>query len=47
MAHAKILFKSANLKLIKVENHANENPLKYSEKIEYVGHRLLYPIIKK
>ncbi len=42
-----ILFKSANLKLIKVENHANENPLKNSEKIAYVGQRLMYPIIKK
>ncbi len=32
---------------IKVEYHANENPLKYSEKIAYVGQRLMYPIIKK
>ncbi len=32
---------------VKVEYHANENPLKYSEKIAYVGQRLMYPIIKK
>ncbi len=30
----------------KVEYHANENPLKYSEKIVYVGQRLMYPIKK-
>ncbi len=32
---------------LKVEYHANENPLKHSEKIAYVGQRLMYPIIKK
>ncbi len=32
---------------VKVEYHANENPLNNSEKIEYVGQRLMYPIIKK
>ncbi len=32
---------------IAVEYHANENPLKNSEKIAYVGQRLMYPIIKK
>ncbi len=31
----------------KVEYHANENTLKNSEKIAYVGQRLMYPIIKK
>ncbi len=31
----------------KVEYHANENPLKKSEKIAYVDQRLMYPIIKK
>ncbi len=31
----------------KVEYHVNENPLKYSEKIAYVGHRLMNPIIKE
>ncbi len=30
----------------KVEYHANENPLKKSEKIAYIGQRLMYPIIK-
>ncbi len=33
--------------LLKVEYHANENSLKNSEKIAYVGQRLMYPIIKK
>ncbi len=33
--------------IIKVEYHANENPLKQWEKIAYVGQRLMYPIIKK
>ncbi len=33
--------------MIKVEYHANENPLKNSEKIAYVGQRLMYPIMKK
>ncbi len=32
--------------IIKVEYHANENPLKKLEKIGYVGQRLMYPIIK-
>ncbi len=32
---------------LKVEYHANENPLKDSEKIAYVGQRLMYPIIIK
>ncbi len=32
---------------LKVEYHANENPLKKSEKIAYVSQRLMYPIIKK
>ncbi len=36
-----------NSMAINVEYHANENPLKYSEKIAYVGQRLMYPIIKK
>ncbi len=27
----------------KVEYHANKNPLKYSEKIAYVGQRLMFP----
>ncbi len=31
----------------KVEYDATENPLKNSEKIAYVGQRLMYPIIKK
>ncbi len=31
----------------KVEYHANENPLKKSEKIAYLGQRLMYPMIKK
>ncbi len=31
----------------KVEYHANENPLKNSEKIAYVDERLMYLIIKK
>ncbi len=31
---------------IKVEYHANGNPLKDSEKIAYVGQRLMCPIIK-
>ncbi len=29
--------------ILKVEYHANENPLKYSEKIAYVGQRLNPP----
>ncbi len=32
---------------LKVEYHAYENPLKNSEKIEYVGQMLMFPIIKK
>ncbi len=28
--------------MIKVEYHANENPLKNPEKIAYVGERLMY-----
>ncbi len=32
---------------IKVEYHANENPLENSEKRRYVSQRLMYPIIKK
>ncbi len=32
---------------LKVEYHANENPLKKSEKIAYVGQRLMYPLIKQ
>ncbi len=32
---------------LKVEYHANENPLNNSEKIAYVGQRLMYPIINK
>ncbi len=36
--HRKVYFKG--------EYHSNENPLKYSEKIAYVGQRLIYPIIK-
>ncbi len=31
----------------KVEYHANENPLKNSEKTAYVGQWLMYPIKKK
>ncbi len=31
---------------ITVEYHDNENPLNNSEKIAYVGQRLVYPIIK-
>ncbi len=31
----------------KIEYHANENPLKHSEKIAYVGQRLMYPTMKK
>ncbi len=40
---------SFNAKMIsfKVEYFANENQLKHSEKIAYVGQRLMYPIIKK
>ncbi len=34
-------------KRFKVEYYANENPLKHSEKIAYVGQRLMYPIMKK
>ncbi len=30
----------------KVEYHANDSPFKNSEKIAYVGQRLMYPIIK-
>ncbi len=33
--------------IIKIEYHANEIPSKYSEKIAYVGQRLMYPIKKK
>ncbi len=32
---------------VKVEYHANENPLKILKKIAYVGQRLMYPIIKR
>ncbi len=32
---------------LKVEYHANQNPLQNSEKIACVGQRLMYPIIKK
>ncbi len=32
---------------IRVEYHANYNPLKISEKIAYVGQQLMYPISKK
>ncbi len=35
------------LEWIKVEYHANENQLKNSEKIAYIGQRLMYSIIKK
>ncbi len=35
------------IRCIKVEYHANANPLKNSGKIAYVGQRLMYPIIKK
>ncbi len=35
------------LLIIKVEYHANENPLKNVKKIAYVGQRLMYPVIKK
>ncbi len=31
----------------KVEYHANENPVENSEKIAYVGQRLMYPINKQ
>ncbi len=31
----------------KVEYHANQNPLKISEKIAYVDQQLMYPMIKK
>ncbi len=31
--------------LFEVEYHANENPLKNSEKIAYFGQRLMYPLI--
>ncbi len=30
-----------------VEYHTNENPLTHSEKIAYVGQRLMYSIINK
>ncbi len=33
--------------MFKVEYHANENPLKYSEKIAYISQMLMYPIITK
>ncbi len=33
--------------MLKDEYHDNENPLKYSKKIAYVGQSLKYPIIKK
>ncbi len=33
--------------LLKVEYKANENPLKNSKKITYVGQRLMYALIKK
>ncbi len=36
-----------NLAHLKVEYHSNENPLKHSDKIAYIGQRLMYPIIKK
>ncbi len=36
-----------NLAHLKVEYHSNENPLKNSDKIAYIGQRLMYPIIKK
>ncbi len=35
------------MSLFKVEHHANDNSLKISEKMAYVGQRLMYPIIKK
>ncbi len=35
------------IEMFKDEYHANENPLKNSDKIAYVGQRLMYPIIKK
>ncbi len=31
---------------IKVEYHSNQNPLKNSEKIAYVGQGLIYPIME-
>ncbi len=30
--------------MFKVEYHVNENPLTISEKIAYIGQRLMYPI---
>ncbi len=33
--------------VIKVDYHANENPLRNSENIVYNGQRLMYPIINK
>ncbi len=33
--------------MVKVEYHANENPLKKSKKIAYVGQRLMYLIMKQ
>ncbi len=38
---------NANVLTFKVEYHDNENPLIKSEKIAYVGQRLMYPVIKK
>ncbi len=38
---------SVHLCIVKVEYLANKNPLQISEKIAYVGQRLMYPIIKK
>ncbi len=35
------------ISIIKVEYHANENPLNNYEKIAYVSQRLMYPINKK
>ncbi len=33
--------------IFKVEYHGNENPLKKSEKIAYVGQRVMYPTIQQ
>ncbi len=40
----------SSLDILKVKYHANaenENPLKNLKKIEYVGQRLMYPIIEE
>ncbi len=44
--HASCMCFHGHFLYFKVEYHANENPLKYSEKIAYVGQRLMYPIKK-